>query len=128
MTWQTAPPIILQTVVTALPLGLPVQNQPAGGVGTIKYGSPLDMRLTQIAISASVGQQGRATLFINDVFVLASLNAWQDVADGDPPLFLAKGDQLKISLVGFYPGDAQVSHTTTPALVIVRIENEQDIP
>ncbi|HSN12140.1 MAG TPA: hypothetical protein VLS51_08540 [Propionibacteriaceae bacterium] len=122
MSWQPAPPIILSTRVSATPLlGL------AGGVGTIKYQASLDTRLTQISIAADSGQQGVATLYIGEVFVMLSANAWGDVADGDPPLILSTGETLKIDLTGFYAGSAGVGGSDPAALVVVRIENEQDV-
>lgn len=125
MTWQPAPPIILQTTVTASPV---VGGDPsAGGVGQLRWQASLDSRLTQISISASHGEQGVASLSVDEVFVMSSSNAWGDVADGDPPLGISAGETLIIDLTGFYAGSAGAGGTDPAALVIVRIENEQDI-
>ena len=72
------------------------------GVATITYQSPTpaDVRLTQISVSIPGTTIGIAQVTLNGIFVVGTAAGWADTSAGDPPIYVARGDQLKIIWTG----------------------------
>ena len=115
MTWQPAPPVLLQTVVAR------------DGTGTLTHVAEVDERITMVSISAPGTFQGVADVYVNQTFIMRSYSGSADTADGDPPLTVSTGETLTINLSGYYGGNVIIG-PSPGATVYVRMEREQDIP
>jgi len=59
--------------------------------------------IQQVTVEAT-GGTGQCELRLNEGFVCGSTQGWQDSADGDPAVYVARGDQLRVVWSNVGPG------------------------